>query len=96
VLQRPRVLQEPDGLFVSRHGTGRNDRRRSVAGVRADRRLERREGAIHEIRIVPTVHVEVDKTGGHETTGRIDGRSGRCTQLAFWAERPDTAVDDVN
>ena len=70
--QRPRALQERDGLLVAGNRAGRDNAGRSVAGVRASHGLERLDGAVHEVGVVPAVHVEIDKPGGHETTGRVD------------------------
>ena len=70
-----RVLQEREGLLVAGDRAGRDDAGRAVTGVGADRRLERLDGAVHEVGVVAAVDMKVDKPGVDETTGRVDRRS---------------------
>ena len=72
--QRLRVLQEREGLLVAGNRAGGDDAGRSVTGVRADHRLERVDGAVHEVGVVPAVHVKIDEPGRDVTTGRVGRR----------------------
>jgi hypothetical protein len=73
--QRPGVPEEREGLLMAGHRAGRDNAGRSVARVRGGRRLERFEGAVHEVGVVAAVHMQIDEPRSHVSTARVDRRS---------------------